>query len=110
MSESWLHKRVLVVGLARSGIAASEVLSDLGANVLLSDTKEQIDGLDALIAKGCEARLGVPSEDLLEGCDAVVISPAVTADAPVVRKAGMLSIPVFSELEMAASLLSGLAS
>jgi len=107
MIETFSHKRVLVVGLARSGLAVSELLSDLGARVLLSDTKETIDGLDSLLAVGCEARLGVPSETLVPGCDAVVISPAVVFDAPVVKVAQKLSIPVFSELELAASLLKG---
>ena len=107
MCESWTNKSVLVVGLARSGLAVSELLSDLGARVQLSDAKEKIDGLDFLLARGCEAYLGVPSEDLVFGCDAVVISPAVALDAPVVQTAMQLSVPVYSELELAASLLLG---
>lgn len=107
MSESWMHKRVLVVGLARSGLAAAELLSALGAHVVLSDAKGDISGLDRLLALGCEARVGVPSETLVAGCDAVIISPAVPKGAPVVIEAQKLSVPLYSELEFAAGLLQG---
>ena len=107
MRESWLHKRVLIVGMARSGIAASELLVALGAQVLLSDARAAIEAIEPLIAMGCIPHLGVPSETLVSGCDAVVISPAVHKDAPAVLQAQKLGVPVYSELELAASLLQG---
>ena len=58
MKESMENKRVLVVGLARSGLAAAEMLLQLGARPVLSDTKPQIPGVEALIQRGCESRIG----------------------------------------------------
>ena len=84
------NKNVLVVGMARSGIAAAKLLADKGAQVRISDmkTKEQFAGsLKELERPGIEWRLGEKSEDLLEGMDLLVISPGVPVDKPVVVKA-----------------------
>ena len=101
MDESLKNKRVLVVGMARSGLAAAKLLCQLGATAVLSDNKTEIDGIDELAKLGCEARLGEPAESLVEGCDAVVVSPAVWYNAPVILKAQELGVPVMSELDFA---------
>ena len=99
MDESLKNKRVLVVGMARSGLAAAKLLCQLGATPVLSDNKKEIEGIDELIAIGCESRLGEPAEALVEGCDAVIVSPAVWCNAPVILKAQQLGVPVMSELD-----------
>ena len=99
MDESLKNKRVLVVGMARSGLAAAKLLCQLGATPVLSDNKKEIEGIDELIAIGCESRLGEPAEALVEGCDAVIVSPAVWYNAPVILKAQQLGVPVMSELD-----------
>lgn len=101
MDESLKNKRVLVVGMARSGLAAAKLLCQLGATAVLSDNKTEIDGIDELVKLGCEARPGEPAESLVEGCDAVVVSPAVWYNAPVILKAQELGVPVMSELDFA---------
>ncbi len=107
MNEAFSGKRALVVGMARSGIAAARMLAALGACPVLSDAKARVDGVEQLDGLGCEARLGVPSESLVEGCALVVVSPAVPPDAPVIREAARLSVPVVAELELAARLTKG---
>ncbi|MDR3051640.1 MAG: hypothetical protein LBU67_07950, partial [Oscillospiraceae bacterium] len=70
----WKDKRVLVVGMARSGVAAAKALAAQGALPVLSDSKprDQFNGkLDELDAVPCEWRLAEPPESLLNGCDAV---------------------------------------
>ena len=99
MDESLKNKRVLVVGMARSGLAAAKLLCQLGATPVLSDNKKEIEGIDELTAIGCESRLGEPAEALVEGCDAVIVSPAVWYNAPVILKAQQLGVPVMSELD-----------
>ena len=99
MDESLKNKRVLVVGMARSGLAAAKLLCQLGATPVLSDNKKEIEGIDELTAIGCESRLGEPAEALVEGCDAVIVSPAVWYNAPVILKAQQLGAPVMSELD-----------
>lgn len=107
MDERLRDKRILVIGMARSGMAAAELLLSLGAQVVLSDTRADVAGLEGLLEAGCEARLGEPSETLVVGCDAVVVSPAVPMEAPVIREAARLGIPVWAELELASRYIQG---
>lgn len=103
-------KRILVVGMARSGLAAAALLQHNGAVPVLSDMKKEEafgDELASLHGTACEFRLGEDSCKLLPSVDGVVISPGVPIDAPVVTKARELGISVVGELELAASLLQG---
>jgi UDP-N-acetylmuramoylalanine--D-glutamate ligase len=100
-------KRVLVVGLARSGLAASEALVGCGATVLAFDIDEGLD-VGRLRELGVEVRLGREEEALdvlLRGTDLVVKSPGVPAETPLVLGARAAAIPVWSELELGARLL-----
>ena len=107
MNDTFQGEKILVVGMARSGIAVAELLASFGAQPVLSDMRTDIEGLDVLEGLGCIPRLGVPSEDLVEGCAAVIVSPAVPLDAPVIRKAEALGVPVWAELEFAARYVKG---
>ncbi|MDD6042002.1 MAG: UDP-N-acetylmuramoyl-L-alanine--D-glutamate ligase [Clostridia bacterium] len=101
-------KRILLVGMARSGIAAAELLKKHGATPVLNDRKKESDfgtDLDGLKAIGCEFRLGEDPVALLDGVDGLVISPGVPITAPVVLAAKERNIPMVGELELAASLL-----
>lgn len=104
------NKRVLVVGMARSGIAAAELLLHHGARPVLADNRklDAFEGeLDCLKNTPCEFRLGEDQAALVKGVDAVVISPGVPLDAPVVLAAREAGVPLIGELELAASLLQG---
>ncbi len=101
-------KRILLVGMARSGIAAAELLKKHGATPVLNDRKKESDfgtDLDGLKAIDCEFRLGEDPVALLDGVDGLVISPGVPITAPVVLAAKERNIPMVGELELAASLL-----
>ena len=103
-------KRVLVVGMARSGIAAAQLLLHNGAIPVLSDDKKQEafgDSLDCLKDTACEFRLGEDWQQLLPTIDAVVISPGVPIEAPIVVAAKSSGIPLIGELELAYSLAQG---
>lgn len=97
-------KRVLVVGLARSGEACARLLCALGAHVTVNDSKpagdltEYIGRLEGL---EIEYRLGQGAMELVEGTDLVVLSPAVSVDAPFSRRAKELGIEVIGEIELA---------
>lgn len=108
MFEDFRGKRVLVVGMARSGVAVAELLTSIGARPVLSDLRPDIDSLPTLEAMGCEARLGEPSESLVAGCVAVIVSPGIRPDAPVIAEAERLGIPVWAELEFATRFTKGL--
>jgi len=104
------NSRVLVVGMARSGIAAVRLLLKLGAIPLLNDDRKAASfgtDLDAFQNTVCEYHLGENAVSLLAQCDSVVISPGVPLDAPVVKQAERKGIPLIGELELAYTHLKG---
>jgi UDP-N-acetylmuramoylalanine--D-glutamate ligase len=97
-------RRVLVVGLARSGIAAAEALVRAGAVVVGVDRDEALD-TGRLAALSVEIHLGTEEETLLQGIDLVVKSPGVPGEAVLVDRARTRGVPVWSEIEVGARLL-----
>lgn len=100
-----------MIGAARSGIAAADALSRLGADVLLSDgkTAEQLGvaRVAGLEATGAPFVLGGSvTEALPEGTHLVVTSPGVPKTAPILQEAVRRGIPVWSEIELAYRLTS----
>jgi UDP-N-acetylmuramoylalanine--D-glutamate ligase len=96
-------KRVTVVGMARSGIAAARALDALGARVTITDKKPLAD-LAAQVAALNTGRINVEAgghpERIFIDTDLIVLSPGVPKIAPIL-KARELGIPVISELELA---------
>jgi UDP-N-acetylmuramoylalanine--D-glutamate ligase len=97
-------RRVLVVGLARSGMAASETLVQAGAAVVGFDRDEAVD-VGRLRELGVEIHLGSEEETLLQGIDLVVKSPGVPGETMLVDRARTRGVPVWSEIELGVRLL-----
>lgn len=100
------NQTVLVVGAARSGLAAARLLLFLGARVILNDIKPQdAFALDEELLHHplCELRFSEPAAPLLAQCDKLLISPGISIDAPFVIQALEADIPVIGELDFAAS-------
>ncbi|WP_232463346.1 UDP-N-acetylmuramoyl-L-alanine--D-glutamate ligase [Tumebacillus avium] len=98
-------KNVLVLGVARSGVAAARLLHTRGAHVTVNDQKPLADILqDAaeLQALGIEVIGGGHPEDIVHpGLDFVVKNPGIPYTAPPVKQALELCIPVLTEVEIA---------
>lgn len=95
-------KRVLVVGLARSGMAAIKVLRTLGATITLSESKkkEDIKELDTLLDLG----VTIVDQSTSVACgdfDLCVKNPGVHNDIPFMVKLYERGIPVITEIELA---------
>ena len=97
--------RVLVIGLARSGLAAAEALVGVGASVVGFDRNPEIDS-GRLRALGVEVHTGQEETRLLQGIDVVVKSPGVPGETPLVAGARDGGIPVWSEIELGSRKLS----
>ena len=97
-------RRVLVIGLLRSGNAAADALLALGAHVVGYDRDQTLD-VGRLRDLGVEVHLGHEEEQLLQGIDLVVTSPGVPGNAPLIAGAHARAIPVWSELELGARIL-----
>ncbi len=103
-------QRVLVVGLARSGIAAVELLLRSGASVVATDLRSADElGLGSLgwRDRGVELRLGRQTPELLSGVDLVVLSPGVPLQSPLPTAARDRNVRTIGELELAYAASSG---
>src|SRR5262249_8941445 len=100
-------KRVTVVGAARSGIAAAELLARRGAHVTLSERRA--DGPEAapLVALGVTLELGWHRRATFEEADLVVLSPGVPPVQPMIQAARARGVPVIAEIELASRWLQG---
>ena len=95
--------RVLVVGLARSGYAASKLLIGHGCSVRGVD-RRRAEELGAVARElrdlGVEVRFGSMNPSELEGRDLVVVSPGVPLDLPLFTEAERRGIPIAAEVEL----------
>jgi UDP-N-acetylmuramoylalanine--D-glutamate ligase len=99
--------RVAVVGAARSGIAAAELLASRGAHVTLSESRAALPNADALARLGIQLELGGHQTETLAGADLVVLSPGVPPDLPPIAAARERGVPVIGEIELAGRWLRG---
>jgi UDP-N-acetylmuramoylalanine--D-glutamate ligase len=103
-------KRVLVVGLGKSGVASALFLKDRGARVTVSDTKspDQLrEEIPVLLDHGITVETGGHGERTFRGQDLIVVSPGVPVDAPPLVQARASGEPVIGEIELAAQYLPG---
>src|SRR5262245_60880949 len=104
------RKQVLVIGLARTGVATALFCAGRGAVVTAIDSRpagELGDSSSELRAVGLKLQAGGYSDAILQGQQLVIPSPGVPADAPVLIRARELAIPVWSEIELAFRFLNG---
>ncbi len=98
----------LVVGLARSGLAAALALRERGERVIGVDAgAPDAEGLGSLVDAGVEVHVGEDGVGLLDRVSAVVKSPGVPREAEVIAKALARGIPVLGELELGWRMLPG---
>ena len=105
------HKRVLVIGLAKSGVAVAKLLLYQGAIVTVNDRTPLEENPDAksLIEEGIRVLVGSHPVDLLEEhFDFVVKNPGIPYHNCMVEAAMKKGIPVYTEIEIAYQLLEGL--
>ncbi|WP_081165068.1 UDP-N-acetylmuramoyl-L-alanine--D-glutamate ligase [Lactococcus garvieae] len=98
------HKKVLILGLAKSGEAAARLLHSLGALVTVNDGKafDENPAAQALLEEGIKVICGShPIELLDENFDFMVKNPGIPYDNPMVKKAIDKKIPVITEVELA---------
>ncbi len=97
-------KRVLVIGLGRSGVAAARYCTGVGAQVTVSDAKPEValrKNVEALEGLPVEFSLGENHPTLPAKSDLIVISPGVPLDLPGLAEARAQGVPIIGELELA---------
>ena len=109
MSPELKDKKVVVYGLAKSGLAAIRLLRAHGARVTALDSRnEQALGETARELKSQDVALvtAPPPAGLLESQDLVVVSPGVPLALPELQAARTAGVPVWGEVELASRFLS----
>ena len=97
-------KKVLVLGLAKSGRAAVELLDAMHATITVNEfaTKDHIDCYDEYVARGIEMIVGGHPDELFErDFDFVVKNPGINYHKPFVLRLKERGIPVYTEIELA---------
>jgi UDP-N-acetylmuramoylalanine--D-glutamate ligase len=98
------NKRVLVVGLARTGVATSLFCAAHGARVTATESRSEEelgDSIAPLRAAGLRLELGGHRDETLMDQDLIVPSPGVPADASLLQVARAKGICIWSEIELA---------
>jgi len=109
LQERIKDRKIGIIGMARSGMAAALLADELGGKPFVSDSKDA--ELVAAITERLDAlqipwEAGGHSDRLLE-CDYLVVSPGVTLGIDILEKARQKGIPLFSELEFASWVCRG---
>ncbi|MBM3699518.1 MAG: hypothetical protein FJW68_01195, partial [Actinobacteria bacterium] len=106
-------KKVLVLGLGKSGISVLKKLSELNCRVIAADSDESIKvhAIKRRISKKEFEFELIADKDInssikiLDGVDLVIVSPGIPNDIPIMLEADRKKIPVWSEIEFAWSFL-----
>ena len=99
--------RVVVVGAARSGDAAAELLARRGARVTLSEVRETVENAERLRLAGVSLELGGHRPDTLASAELIVLSPGVSPRLALLNRQRQRGTPMISEIELAARWLRG---
>jgi UDP-N-acetylmuramoylalanine--D-glutamate ligase len=98
---SVVGRHVVVVGAARSGIAAAELLRRRGARVTLTESRDTFEQADRLRGAGVELELGGHQGATLASADLIVASPGVALEQPLFDGARARGVETIGELELA---------
>jgi UDP-N-acetylmuramoylalanine--D-glutamate ligase len=104
------NKRVLVVGLGKSGLSAAMFLREQGARVTVSDARSAValaKEIPALLEAGIMVESGGHGLLTFRRQDLIVVSPGVPMDTPEVKQVVAFGLPVIGELELASRYLQG---
>jgi UDP-N-acetylmuramoylalanine--D-glutamate ligase len=103
-------KKVLVVGLGKSGLAAALFLRHRGAQVTVSDIRSAealAKDIPALLEEGINVETGGHGLLTFRRQDLIVVSPGVPLDTPELAQVRNFGLPIIGELELAARFLKG---
>ncbi len=107
MLTNWFDRKVLVLGFSKSGIAAAKYLNRHGADVYITEYREQkpedLENLNELAQLGIKVEFGGHSDEFINDSYLAVTSPGIPPHSEIMQKLNSLKIKVISEVELAAS-------
>lgn len=107
MKSSWFDKKVLVLGLSKSGISAAKYLNKHGADVFITESRERKEDDDKTIvdleAMGIKVEMGGHSDEFIKDSYIAVTSPGIPPESEIMQRLKDEKIAVISEIELAYS-------
>ncbi len=105
MGVSWFGRKVLILGLSKSGISATKYLNRHGAEVFVTELREEKDGdrasIQELNSLGVKVEMGGHSEEFIKDSYIAITSPGIPPHSKIFEKLKEENIPVISEVELA---------
>lgn len=101
----WFEKKVLILGLSKSGISAAKYLNKHGANVFITElrNKKERDSaqIEELSSLGIKVEMGGHSEEFIQDAYIAVTSPGIPPHSEIFRRLKEENIIIISEIELA---------
>lgn len=105
MSSNWNGKKVLILGLSVSGTAAARYLAQCGANVYITENRQEKPEdkqlIEELKSLGIKIEMGSHSEEFISDVHLAVTSPSVPLDSEIYLKLKSRNVQIISEVSLA---------
>lgn len=105
MKRNWFNKKVLILGLSKSGTAAAKYLNKKGADVFITELREQkeedIETIEELKSTGINIEMGGHTDEFIKDSYLAITSPGIPPHAKIFSLLKEEKIPVSSEVELA---------
>lgn len=105
MKINWFDKKVLVLGLSKSGIAAAKYLNRHGADVYITESREREEKdtavIEELAKSGIRIEMGSHSDEFIKDSYIAVTSPGIPPTSEIMQRLKDENIQVISEIELA---------
>lgn len=105
MSMKWVKRKVLILGLSKSGISAAKYLNRHGADVFITELREQREDdalkLEELKSLGIQVEMGGHSPEFIKDSYLAVTSPGIPPHSKIFKRVKEENIPIISEIELA---------
>lgn len=107
MKKKWDDKKVLILGLSKSGVAAAKYLNRHGADVFITEKRDQKESdnqlLEELLVVGIKTEMGGHSDEFIKDSYIAVTSPGIPPYCEIFKRLADEKIKVISEVELAYS-------
>lgn len=99
----WLNRKVLILGLSKSGVAAAKYLNEVGADVFITESKPQENNpqIQELKALGIQVETGGHSQESINDSYIAVTSPGIPPHSDIFKRLQSENISIISEVELA---------
>ncbi|MCD7740300.1 MAG: UDP-N-acetylmuramoyl-L-alanine--D-glutamate ligase [Candidatus Gastranaerophilales bacterium] len=105
MKRKWIDKKVLILGLSKSGVSAAKYLTKHGADCFITESKPLLDKdkelIEELKKEGINIETGSHSDKFINDSYIAITSPGIPPESEIIKRIKEKNIPVIGEVELA---------